>query len=85
MSTFDGAVINEQGVTFGVVVARRGSSSADKANLTAAASRLFGGIAVIAMEQDGRGVPTYFGRRDLVRFLASVPMEAIPWKRYTAS
>jgi len=51
----------------------------------AGASRLFGGIPVVAMEQDGRGVPTYFGRRDLVRFLASVPMEAIPWKCYTAA
>jgi hypothetical protein len=49
------------------------------------ASRLFGGIPVVSMEQDGRGVPTYFGRRDLVRFLASVPMEAIPWKRYTVT
>lgn len=85
MSTFDGAVIKEQGVTFGVVVARRGSTSADKTHLMSGASRLFGGIPVVSMEQDGRGVPTYFGRRDLVRFLASVPMEAIPWKRYTVS
>jgi hypothetical protein len=85
MSTFDGAVIKEQGVTFGVVVAKRGSSSADKSSWMAAASRLFGGIPVVAMEQDSRGIPTYFGRGDLVRFLASVPMEAIPWKRYTAS
>jgi hypothetical protein len=85
MSTFDGAVIKEQGVTFGVVVARRGSSNADKTHLMAAASQLFGGIPVVAMEQDGRGVPTYFGRPDLVRFLASVQMEAIPWKRYTAT
>jgi hypothetical protein len=85
MSTFDGAVIKEQGVTFGVVVARRGSSNAQKAQLIAAASRRFGGIPVVAMEQDGRGVPTYFGRRDLARFLASVPMAAISWKRYTAN
>lgn len=85
MSTFDGAVIKEQGVTFGVVVAKHGSSSSDKTQLMAAASRLFGGIPVVAMEQDSRGVPTYFGRRDLARFLASVRMEAIPWKRYTAS
>jgi hypothetical protein len=38
----------------------------------AAASQLFGRIPVVAMEQDSRGVPTYFGRPDLVRFLASV-------------
>lgn len=85
MSRFDGALIREQSVTFGVVVARRGSSSADKGHLIAMASRMFGGVPVVAMEQDGRGVPTYFGRRDLVRFLASIAMESIPWKRYTVT
>ncbi len=85
MSTFDGALIREQSVTFGIVVARRGSSSMDKAHLMAMASRMFGGVPAVAMEQDGRGVPTYFGRPDLVRFLASIPMESIPWKRYTVS
>jgi hypothetical protein len=35
------------------------------------------------MVQDGRGTPTYYGRPDIVDLLASVPMDAIPWQRYT--
>jgi hypothetical protein len=37
------------------------------------------------MSQDSRGTPTYYGRHDIVRFLASVPMEAIPWRQYTVN
>lgn len=35
------------------------------------------------MAQDSRGVPTYLGRRDIVKFLAKVPVQAIPWREYT--
>jgi hypothetical protein len=44
---------------------------------------VFGSIPVVLMAQDSRGVPTYYGRRDIARFLAGVPMSAIPWKEYT--
>jgi len=83
MQTFEGALIREQGVAFGVVVCRRGLANSDKNALMGSVGRIFGGVPVVAMEQDHRGVPTYYGRTDLVRFLASVPMEAIPWKKYT--
>ena len=35
------------------------------------------------MAQDSSGGPTYQGRSDIVRFLANVPLEAIPWMEYT--
>jgi len=35
------------------------------------------------MAQDSRGTPTYYGRQDIARFLAGVPLSAIPWKQYT--
>ena len=38
---------------------------------------------VVLMAQDGQGRPTYFGRRDLSQFMANVPLQAVPWKRYT--
>ena len=85
MSSFDGAVIEEQGVVFGVVAARRGISDSQRLAFIREASRLFGGIPVVAMEQDHKGVPTYYGRPDLAKFLASVPFGAIPWKSYTVS
>lgn len=87
MSTIDGAVIEEQGVKFAVAVVQRSllnqPSARDRALVEFAG--LFGGLPTVLMAQDGRGVPTYYGRQDLVDFLASVPMESIRWQRYTIS
>jgi hypothetical protein len=85
MSTFAGALLREQGVSFALVMCRRGSSESQKRQLMTSAAPLFGGVPVVAVEQDNTGRPTYYGRTDLVRFLASVPFAAIPWKRFTVS
>lgn len=37
---------------------------------------------VVLMAQDERAVPTFYGPIDLVRILARMPFEAIPWRRY---
>ena len=83
--TFQGAVVREQGVTFAVVVVKKhvidGGSAAGRA--IAAFEPAFPGLPVVLMEQDYRGTPTYYGRRDIARFLAGVPLGAIPWKQYT--
>ena len=80
----DGAVIREQGITFAVVIVKphvvQNSSEANRA--IAAFSPAFPGLPVVLMGQDHRGVPTYYGRRDISNFMASVPLHAIPWKRY---
>ncbi|MBU8541993.1 hypothetical protein [Falsiroseomonas tokyonensis] len=82
---FHGAIIREQGVTFAVVVVRRhvldNNFEADK---TAASFRqAFPGMPVALMAQDHCGNPTYYGRPDISRFLAGVPLGAIPWREYT--
>ena len=82
---FDGAVIREQGVTFAVVVVNR-QTLEDSSRAQEAIRQfgpVFGGVPVVLMAQDSRGTPNYYGRRDLSRFLANVPVRAIPWKRYT--
>lgn len=84
----DGAVIKEQGVTFAVVVVKPSvlQSQREADSLIRQYSvQLFDGLPTVLMAQDSSGVPTYMGRRDLVKFLANVPTEAIPWKRYTFS
>lgn len=83
----EGAVIKEQGLTFAIVIVQRHVlQSQFEGNRAIASFRaLFPGMPVVLMAQDSRGIPTYYGRNDIVRFLASVPMEAIPWKRYTFS
>jgi hypothetical protein len=82
-----GAVIKEQGITFAIVVVkRRVIQNTFQANKTSQSfGNLFPGMPVILMAQNNRGTPTYYGRRDIVRFLSKVPMHAIPWKEYTFS
>lgn len=81
---FQAAVIREQGITFAVVVVKR-----HVINDRGGASRViesfvdvFGGIPVVLMAQDFRGRAEYLGRQDIARFLASIPMRAIPWRWY---
>lgn len=83
--TFDGAVIREQGVTFALVVVKshvvQNRFEAGKA--ISAFQPHFPVMPVVLVGQDNRGTPTYFGRPDIARFMASVPMNAVPWKTYT--
>ena len=85
--TIEGAVIREQGVTFAIVIVKKyivdSSSSAQEAIVSF--SGVFPGMPVVLMAQDSRGTPTYYGRPDIVRFLANISMSRIPWKRYTVS
>jgi len=81
---FQGAVIKEQGVTFAVVVVKKhvvdNGLEANKA--VRSFSPLFPGIPVVLMAQDSRGVPIYYGRRDIADFMGGVPLHAVPWKEY---
>ncbi|KAF0098947.1 MAG: hypothetical protein FD144_4022 [Rhodospirillaceae bacterium] len=85
MSQFEGAVIREQGVTFAIVVVRQSvlQSTTEANRAIQSFQPAFPGMPVVLMAQDGRGRPTYFGRRDLSQFMANVPLRAVPWKRYT--
>lgn len=85
--TFQGAVIEEQGVTFAVVIVKSHvlNSRTEANRIIAAFQVVFPGIPVVLMAQDYRGVPTYYGREDISKFMASVPIEAIPWKEYSVN
>lgn len=82
---FDGAVIREQGVTFAVVVVKKHvlDCGPDAAGAVENFSGVFPGMPVVLMAQDGRGRPTYYGRRDIVNFLSRVSPSRISWRRYT--
>jgi len=81
----EGAVIKEQGQTFAVVVVKRHvtNNRHEASSAIQSFSRCFPGMPIVLMSQDSRGVPTYFGRRDIANFLSGVPTSAIPWERYT--
>lgn len=82
---FQGALVNEQGVTFGIIIVKPNvlNSPSEAASMRGFGVRAFGPVPIILMAQDSRGVPTYLGRRDIVKFLAKVPVQAIPWREYT--
>ena len=81
------ALVKEQGHTFAGVVVKRSAFGdlASRDQLVSEFAPLFGGVPTILMAQDGRGVPEYYGKKDIVRWLAQVPIEALPWKEYTFS
>jgi hypothetical protein len=84
---FQGALVREQGVEFAIVVVKRSviNAGSGRASLQRDFAIAFGGVPVVLMAQDGRGVPSYWGRPDLVRFLANVPLAAVPWREYSVN
>lgn len=78
-----GAVIREQGQTFAIVVVKphvvQNRTEAD--NAIRGFTPVFG-VPVVLMAQDGRGRPTFYGRRDIANFMSRVPLNAIPWREY---
>jgi hypothetical protein len=85
MATFTGSKIKEQGVTFGIVLVKPSvlQNQTEANRLISVFQAQVFGCPTVLMAQDGRGTPTYYGRTDLVRFLANIPMSAISWKEYT--
>jgi hypothetical protein len=84
----NGAIIKEQGVTFGIIIVKIQAistpSEADKTRaLFQSGLREFQGIPLILASQDSSGRFQYQGRKDIVKFLASIDASRIPWKRYT--
>lgn len=86
MMKFQGAVIKEQGIKFAIVVVKRHivQMQSEARDAIQNFSRFFPGIPVVLMAQDSRGT-TYYGRKDIAKFLSAVPIGAIPWKEYTFS
>jgi hypothetical protein len=83
--SFDAALVREQGITFAVIAVKGHATNSDSSRRRAMASFAphFPGVPIVLMTQDGRGLPSYWGRSDIVRFLARVPVEALPWKRFS--
>lgn len=84
--TIDGAKITEQGVTFAIAVVKpHVLNSPDREQIRNSFISIFGNVPIILMAQNSRGVPTYHGRQDIVKFLANINPSRIPFKRYTVS
>ena len=80
-----GAVVKEQGVTFAIVIVKNHvlDSKTEANDAIISFGPLFPGVPIILMAQNTRGVPTYYGRKDIVGFLSSIDYRRIPWMEYT--
>ncbi|HBE8430805.1 TPA: hypothetical protein KM314_004142 [Clostridioides difficile] len=82
--TFEGACLVEQGVKFAIVIVKpHVLNSPNRESRRSEFENVFGRIPIILMCQDFKGTPKYHGRSDIVKFLASIDVERIPWRRYT--
>lgn len=79
----DYALVKEQGVTFAVVIVKSYVlNSTESEQIRNSFSQYFpAGIPIILMVQNTRGIPTYHGRPDIVKFLAKIDHRRLPWKR----
>jgi hypothetical protein len=86
---FEGAHLRERAreggyVDWWVVIVRASVfDSSTQCQRTRAALEAELGQPVVLMKQDSRGTPTYWGRPDLVDYMANVPLEDVPWQRFT--
>ena len=85
--TFQGALIQEQGVTFAIIAVQPSvllntALGGRWQNLGAA---VFGPIPIVLTARDARGNSMWRGRDDIVRFLRSVPPQLIQWRAYTVN
>jgi len=82
---FEGAVVKEQRVTFGIVVVKEQvlRNSDTISNMQAFGRRAFGMMPIILMAQNSAGRAQYYGRKDIVNFLAKIDPRRIPFKEYT--
>lgn len=83
---FQGALIKEQGVTFGIILVKESvlNNSLQRDSISKQGTTIFGAIPIILAAQSGSNFK-YYGRKDIVDFLASISPSRIPWKKYTVS
>jgi hypothetical protein len=79
-----GAIIKEQGQHFAVVIVKpQVINSIERDQVRQGFSKYFPGMPIILMAQNSRGMPTYYGRKDIVAFLSKLHISQIPWKRFS--
>jgi hypothetical protein len=85
---FHGAAICERGVRFAVVMVQPHIvTTPDKAEanrlIATFENRIFGAPVVLMGPDPLAHLPRYYGRKDLVEFLSTVPVNHIPWQEFT--
>ncbi|MFC3885684.1 hypothetical protein ACFOU2_20290 [Bacillus songklensis] len=85
--TFNGALVNEQDVTFAIVVVEESVFNHTNHHIEKVRSSFtpyFPNVPIILMAHNSHGRPMYHGRTDMVVFLVGMDFRRISWKRYGA-
>lgn len=85
---FEGALIQEQGVTFAVAVVENGlfyNSDDYIDQIRDTFVPYFPNVPIVLVSKDRKGRPVYHGRTELTLFLAGLDYRKIDWKQYHAS
>ena len=79
-----GSVIIEQGVTFAIIMVQPVITqyTVRSVQFRRAIHPYFPRMPILLLSQDKDGTPHYYGRKDIVEFLKTVPLDKIPWKTY---
>ncbi len=79
---FQGALITEQRVTFAIVIVKSHvlNNSTERDQMIGFGHTAFPGVPIILYDNS-----KYYGRKDIVGFLANISPSRIPWKEYTIS
>jgi hypothetical protein len=79
-----GAVVKEQGQTFAVVVVQPAilASQVEAQKTVTSLKPIFPNMPIVLMAQEEGKKARFVGRADIAQFLAGVPVNSIPWKRY---
>jgi len=82
---FEAAVMNAEGTTFAVVIVKPDviSNSHEANSVIAAIEKVLEGKPVVLMAQNPNGAPTYYGRDDIAGFMTTVPVDSIPWQKFS--
>lgn len=81
----EGAVIKEQGVTFAVVLVKDGiiqKSDREKNEIILGLTRYFPEMQIVLAGKNLSNELTYYGRKDISKFLANLHPSQIPWKHF---
>lgn len=83
----EGAIVNDQGVKYAIVVVKHDVVQHIGENEEAinAYRHIFPGMPIILLGKDWQGKSTYYGPKEIVNFLATVDPNRIPWRRYIIS
>jgi hypothetical protein len=84
--TLDGAVLNEQGITFALATvpfALLKDPSEAVTLLAGLREHVFPGLPVVLMTREWSGKPHYYGDPDGSRIMHGVHVSRVAWSRYT--